>query len=350
MKTVNLGDHSMPRIPRANALAPLGQELSADVRAKAPLLGEYGWVWIGLAVLMCISAIVAPGSVTQGSLLAMLPFAGILAIVATGQTLVIQQRGLDMSAVGMVSLAGVLMAYFGTRQESIVGAVVLTLLAGAAAGILNGVLVSRISITPLVATLAVNALLVGGVRSLTGNVPISVPKVMEQIAHARVLGVPANMLIAVLFVVAAWALTQRTTLGRRFVAVGVSPRAALAAGIPVVRYQIGAYVASGLCFSAAGMLLAGLIGSASPVAGNDYLLPAIAAVVVGGTKFTGGKGSVVASAVAAVFMAQLGQMVLALGAGPAVQLLVQALAILLAIAVRYVPDAWRSMRRSKRTS
>ena len=86
------------------------------------------------------------------------------------------------------------------------------------------------------------------------------------------------------------------------------------------------------------------------MAGNDYLLPAIAAVVVGGTKFTGGKGSVVASAVAALFMAQLGQMVLALGAGPAVQLLVQALAILLAIAVRYVPDAWRSMRRSKRTS
>jgi ribose transport system permease protein len=343
MKTFNLAGLFMPRIPRANALSPI-------VRAKRPLLGEYGWVWIGLAVLMGISAIVAPGTVTQGSLLAMLPFAGILAIVATGQTLVIQQRGLDMSAVGMVSLAGVLMAYFGTRQESIVAAVVLTLLAGAAAGILNGVLVSRISITPLVATLAVNALLVGGVRSLTGNVPIAVPKVMEQIAHARVLSVPANMLIAVLFVVAAWALTQCTTIGRRFVAVGVSPRAALAAGIPVVRYQIGAYVASGLCFSAAGMLLAGLIGSASPVAGNDYLLPAIAAVVVGGTKFTGGKGSVVASAVAALFMAQLGQMVLALGAGPAVQLLVQAIAILLALAVRYVPDAWRSMRRSKRTS
>jgi ribose transport system permease protein len=350
MKTINLGATSMPRIPRAGALGATAQAPSASTRAATPLFGEFSWVWLGLGLLMLISAIVAPGTIAQGSLLSMLPFAGILAIVAVGQTLVIQQRGLDMSAIGMVSLAGVLMAYFGSRQGSIAGAVGLTFMAGAAVGALNGVLVSRISITPLVATLAVNALLVGGVRSLTGNVPITVPKVMEEIAHARYLGVPANVLFAVVFVFVAWLLTQRTTLGRRFIAVGVSPRAALAAGVPVVRYQIGAYVASGVCFSAAGMLLAGLIGNASPIAGNDYLLPAIAAVVVGGTKFTGGKGSVVASAAAALFMAQLGQMVLALGAGPAVQLMVQACAILLAIAVRHAPEALRSARKSKAAS
>jgi ribose transport system permease protein len=306
-------------------------------------LSDFSWVWIGLIVLLLVSAVVAPGTVTKGSLLSMLPFAGILAIVATGQTLVIQQRGLDMSATGMVSLAGVLMAYLGTGHDSIGAAVVLTFVAGAAVGVLNGVLVSRVSITPLVATLAVNALLVGLVRTLTGNVPISVPKVMEAVAHASVLGVPSNMLFAVLFVFVAWFLTQRTTLGRRFIAVGVNPAAAYAAGVPVMRYQVGAYAASAICFSAAGMLLAGLIGSASPVAGNDYLMPAIAAVVVGGTKFTGGRGSVVASAAAALFMAQLGQMVLALGAGPAVQLLVQACAIVLAIAVRHLPAALRRL-------
>jgi ribose transport system permease protein len=302
-------------------------------------LDEFSWVWPGLVLLLLVSAVVAPGTVTKGSLLSMLPFAGILAIVATGQTLVIQQRGLDMSATGMVSLAGVLMAHLGAGHDSIGGAVVLTFATGAAVGALNGLLVSQVSITPLVATLAVNALLVGGVRSLTGNVPISVPKVMEDVAHARLSGVPSNVLFAVIFVLIAWFLTQRTTLGRRFIAVGVNPRAAYATGVPVMRYQVGAYIASSLCFSAAGMLLAGLIGSASPVAGNDYLMPAIAAVVVGGTKFTGGNGSVVASAIAALFMAQLGQMVLALGAGPAMQLLVQACAIVLAIAVRHLPAA-----------
>jgi ribose transport system permease protein len=84
------------------------------------------------------------------------------------------------------------------------------------------------------------------------------------------------------------------------------------------------------------MLYAGFIGSASHIAGNDYLLPGIAAVVVGGTPFSGGRGSVVASGVAALFMTQLGQMVLALGAGAAEQLLVQATAIVIAVALRNV--------------
>jgi ribose transport system permease protein len=284
---------------------------------------------------------------TRGSILAMLPFAGILAIVATGQTLVIQQRGLDMSAIGMVSLAGVVMARTGSGLDSIGLAVIFTLCVGAIVGIVNGALVSRFAITPLVATLAVNALLIGGVRSLTGNVPVNVPVIMQTISHAQFAGLPANVLIAFAFVVTTWFFTRKTAIGRRFVAVGVNPRAAEAAGVRVLQYRIGAYVASAVCFSAAGMLLAGFIGSASQTSGNDYLLPAIAAVVVGGTPFTGGKGSVVASAVAALFMAQLGQLVLALGAGPAVQLLVQAGAILLATTVRHLPTVARSFRKRK---
>ncbi|WP_231616448.1 MULTISPECIES: ABC transporter permease [Burkholderia] len=310
-------------------------------------MGEFSWIWIGLVLLFAISAMVAPGTMTRGSILAMLPFAGILAIVATGQTLVIQQRGLDMSAIGMVSLAGVLMARTGFAFDSIILAAIFTVCVGVVVGMLNGALVSRLAITPLVATLAVNALLIGAVRSLTGNVPVNVPPVMQTISHAQFLGMPANVLFAVVFVATAWVITRKTAIGRRFVAVGVNPRAADAAGVRVLKYQIGAYVASAVCFSAAGMLLAGFIGSASQSSGNDYLMPAIAAVVVGGTPFTGGRGSVIASAVAALFMAQLGQMVLALGAGTSVQLLVQACAILLATTVRYLPTALLTFRTIK---
>jgi ribose transport system permease protein len=74
-------------------------------RFGIPSPGEFGWIWIGLALLLAVSLGIAPGTMTPGSILAMLPFAGILAIVATGQTLIIQQRGLDMSAIGMISLA-----------------------------------------------------------------------------------------------------------------------------------------------------------------------------------------------------------------------------------------------------
>ncbi|QGZ57528.1 ABC transporter permease [Paraburkholderia acidiphila] len=336
---------------RAEIMSEFLEPSSTKSKAKSawfPAIDEFSWIWVGLILLFACSSIVAPGTVSRGSILAMLPFAGILAIVATGQTLVIQQRGLDMSAIGMVSLAGIVMARTGFAFDSIVLAVVITVCVGGIVGVVNGALVSRVAITPLVATLAVNALLIGFARSLTGNVPVDVPSVMQTISHAQFLGLPANVWFALVFVASAWLITRKTAVGRRFIAVGVNPRAAEAAGVNVLKYRIGAYFASAVCFSAAGMLLAGFIGSASQTSGNDYLLPAIAAVVVGGTPFTGGRGSVIASAVAALFMAQLGQLVLALGAGAAVQLLVQACAILLATTVRHVPALLRTVRQKRR--
>ncbi|MBR0896696.1 ABC transporter permease [Bradyrhizobium tropiciagri] len=300
-------------------------------------IGEFSWVWLATIGLFAASALLAPGSVTIGSLASMLPFAGILAIVAVGQTLVIQQRGLDMSSAGMVSLAGTIAASVGVLTNSIIIAVVAALIAAVVLGIVNGILTSKIGISPLVATLATNAVLIGGVRSTTGNAPISVPESLQAIAHARVAGVPSNILLAVMVVAIAWIVMHKTTIGRRFVAVGINPSAAASAGISLLTYQIGTYVAAALCFAVGGLLLAGFIGSASHTAGNDYLMPAIAAVVVGGTPFTGGRGSVIASAVAALFMTQLSQLVLALGASSAVQLLVQATAILMATALRNLP-------------
>jgi ribose transport system permease protein len=164
---------------------------------------------------------------------------------------------------------------------------------------------------------------------------------IQAFSHASLFGLPFTVWLAAIFIVVLSIITKRTVMGRRFVAVGVNPRTAVAAGIVAVRYQIGAYVISAVCFAVAGILLAGYIGTASHTAGNDYLMPAIAAVVVGGTPFTGGRGSVIASGVAALFMAQLSQMVLALGAGSAMQLLVQALALLIATAIRLLPGLMR---------
>lgn len=317
-------------------------------RFQLPAVGEFSWIWLGTVLLFVFSAIVAPGTVTRGSLLAMLPFAGILAIVATGQTVVIQQRGLDMSSAGMLSLGGVIIAELGGAGSSVTLAFVVAVVSGAVVGAINGSLVSRLNLTPLVATLAVSALLLGAVRAITGNAPIAMPPAIQEISHAKIAGLPCSVILAAAFVLVFWAITRRTAIGRRFVAVGVNPRTAEAAGVRVLVYQVGAYVASGVCFAVAGILLAGFTGNASPTAGGDYLLPGIAAVVVGGTPFTGGRGSVIASAIAALFMAQLGQLVLTLGAGSAVQLLVQAGAILVATTVRYLPSALTVLRSAAR--
>ncbi len=220
---------------------------------------------------------------------------------------------------------------------SSLAAVPLTLAIALAIGIVNGLLVAKVNITPIVTTLATNAILMGAVRAVSGGTPMTAPAELAEFSHSKFLGVPMTLVLALLFIIVISIVTKRTIPGRRFVAVGANPAAATAAGIPILRYQVATYAIAALCFAVAGMLFTGFIGSASQTAGIDYLLPAIAAVVVGGTPFTGGRGSVIASGVAALFMTQLGQMVLALGAGTSVQLLVQSLAIIIAVAVRHLP-------------
>lgn len=324
----------------------IGRPMAGSARPGQgrPRIGEYGWIWIATIALFAASAVIAPGSVSRSALLAMLPFAGILAIVAVGQTLVIQQRGLDMSAVGAIALSGILVSTWGFEGRSLLIAVPATLLVGMAVGAANGLLVTRINITPIVATLATNALLIGLVRQISKGAPLTAPTHLRTFSTERLFGLPYSLLLAVLFIVVIAIITANTVVGRRFVAVGVNPRASQAAGIVAERYQVGAYAAAGLCFAVAGMLLAGFIGNASHLAGVDYLLPGVAAVVVGGTPFTGGRGSVVASGVAALFITQLGQLVLSLGASPATQLLAQALAIVLATGVRNLPQ-WLQQRK-----
>ena len=211
--------------------------------------------------------------------------------------------------------------------------------------IVNGLLVAKVNITPIVVTLATNAILMGAVRAVSGGSPMTAPAELAEFSHSKLFGVPMTLVLALLFILVISVVTKRSIAGRRFVAVGQNPAAATAAGIPILRYQVATYAVAALCFAVAGMLFTGFIGSASQTAGIDYLLPAIAAVVVGGTPFSGGRGSVIASGAAALFMALLGQMVLALGAETSVQLLVQAGAIIVAVSVRHLPDLLRWIAR-----
>lgn len=322
---------------------PKAEEIADPARSPRPPfgIGEFGWIWLATVAIFVVSATVAPGSIRSTALLTMLPFAGMLAIVAVGQTLIIQQRGLDMSAPGMITLAGMLIATWGYSGNSLFAAIPAVLVTAAAIGCANGYLVTRLNIAPIVATMATNALLIGAVRAISGGTPLSSPPKLTAFAQDRLFGLPYSLLLAVIFIAVIAVVTRKTAIGRRFVAAGVNPLATLAAGINVLRYQIGAYAIASLCFAVAGLLYTGFIANASHSAGDDYLLPGIAAVVVGGTPLTGGRGSVVASGIAALFITQLGQLVLALGADTSTQLLVQALAIVIATTIRRLPELFR---------
>lgn len=304
---------------------------------KKIITSEFSWIWAGTIILVLVSGVVTPGIIRLASIASMLPFAAILAITAVGQTIVVQQRGLDMSLPGIVTISGLLLALFSSLLGSVLLAVLATLVVAGCIGTINGILISRLNITPIVATLATNAVLLGAIQTISGGSPMSVPTWLATFSHFSFFSIPSTVILAFTFVVLVSIITKRTLGGRRFVAVGANAHAAAAAGIPVLAYQIGTYTVAAICYCVAGILFAGFIGSASQTAGNDYLLPSIAAVVVGGTPFSGGRGSVVATGVAAIFLTLLGQMVLALGAPSAIQLLVQATAIIVAVSIRHLP-------------
>jgi ribose transport system permease protein len=304
---------------------------------------------VATALLFAVSPLIASNSLTGGALLSMLPFAALLAIASIGQTLVIQQRGLDLTVPGMILLTTVIITLHAGTQHGVGAdgrlpvAILLVVLACVASGVLSGLAITVFGITPLVATLGVNALLVGAVYQLTnGQGTATGPPGLASFAGHKTLGIPNTALVAAIAVIVVAVLLRTTVPGRRFVAVGASTAAARAAGIRVNSYVIATYVLASLSYGAAGILLTGYFPTPGLNAGSTYLLPTIAAVVLGGTSLAGGTGSVVATAVGAVFLTQLDQVVIANGAAESIEFIIQGSIIALGMLLRNVP--WRRLR------
>ena len=214
---------------------------------------------------------------------------------------------------------------------------------------LNGALISAIGVTPIVATLGMNALLYGAVIEISGGNPPPTTQTLASFAGGKVAGIPNAFLIAIVMIAFLAVLIKRTVWGRRFEAVGAGLLGARAAGLQARRYQFLAYVGAAAGYCMAGVLLAGIVSSPGAFQGDSYLLPTVTAVVLGGTSLLGGRGSVVATGIAALFISQLDQFVLVTGASQAVQSLVDAGALAVGLAIYSVP--WRRwLRRYGRSS
>jgi ribose transport system permease protein len=304
---------------------------------------RYSAIWVATGLLFAFSPLLASNSLTKAALLSMLPFAALLAIASVGQTLVIQQRGLDLTVPGMILLTTVILTQHAAGHGSrLPVAILLVVVACVASGLFSGIAITQFGITPLVATLGVNALLIGTVYQLTsGQATATSPAGLVNFASHKTLGIPNTAVIAVIAVVIAAILLRTTVLGRRFVAVGASPAAARAAGIRVNVYLVTTYVLASLAYGLTGILFAGYFSTPGLSAGSDYLLPTIAAVVLGGTSLAGGTGSVIATAVGAVFLTQLQQILTANGAALSVEYIIQGSIIAAGMLLRNVP--WRRL-------
>jgi len=302
-------------------------------------------VLIATVGLFAISWIFASSSVTRGTLLTMLPFAAALAVASLGQTLVVMQGGIDLSVAGGLSLYVVILTkYPAGNNDRFWAALVIAVLAAIAAGSLNGLLIGRMRLNPIVATLGTNALLFGVILWYTAGIPTTTTARLHSLGDAVWWHIPAPVYFAVAATAVVTAVVKLTPAGRRFEGVGANETAAFTAGIRVQRFRASAYVWAQLLYCLAAVLHASIVNQPTAYEGNTgggagYLLPTVAAVVLGGTSLLGGRGNLVATAVAALFLSQLDQFVLALGVSYATRTLVQAGA--LAVGVALYSINWR---------
>ena len=298
-------------------------------------------VLTGTIILYIASAFFAPTSVSKVAQMGMLPFAACLAIVGLGQTLVIQQGGIDLSVAGAVSLTVVIVTWGPDRNDDrLLPAVAAAFGAAIITGLINGFLVTKTKLNSIVATLGVNALLYGVMMGLSGGSPRRTTDRLSHFANDKVFGLPRSIYFGIFFTILVTIILKRTVVGRRFEAVGANPRAAYATGLKVGRYQIGAYVAAQILYCSAGVILGGVISQPTAYQGDDYVLPSVAIVVLGGTSLLGGRGFPAASALAALFLKQLDMFVLSLGVPYGVRTIVISFSLMLGIALYAVN--WKS--------
>jgi ribose transport system permease protein len=305
-----------------------------------------GLATVVVATLLLVGAsyAFASSSLSRGVLLTMLPFASALAIAGLGQTLVVMQGGIDLSVAGGLSLYVVILTRYPAGDNSrLLPAIGIAFLAAIVAGSVNGFLIGRMRLNPIVATLGTNALLYGAVLWYTSGIPTTTTARLARLGGGLWLGIPRPVYVAVVATALVTAVVKLTPAGRRFEGVGANGTAALTAGIRIQRHRAGAYVWAQILYCLAAVLHAGIVNQPTAYEGNNYLLPSVAAVVLGGTSLLGGRGNLVATAIAALFLSQLDQFVLALGVTYATRQLVQAGALAVGVAL-YTID-WAALGR-----
>lgn len=271
------------------------------------LIRRGGAVWVAVLGLYVVSGLISPAMFHPGQVLNILQVASFLGVIATGQTLALLTGGIDLSQAGVVTLVNIAAAEaMDGAAARVPQAVLICLLLALVVGVANGLLVTRLRVTPLIATLGMNAILFGAALVYTGGAPHgAIATGFQRIGSGSVLGLPAATLVwLALAAVVAW-ISRATVFGRALYAAGANPRAAHLMGVRVERTITLAYVGSALLACAGGLLLTAYIGAPSLGIGTQFMLTSIAAVVIGGTALTGGIGSVAGTIGGTLFITEL---------------------------------------------
>lgn len=290
-------------------------------------------IWLVVAALMVLARLISASFWDPTHLLNVLRQASGLGILTLGQTLVILTGGIDLSNGMVVTLVDVLAAGILKGKDTLlVPVLLLTIGLGTMIGLINGLLITKVKIPPLVCTLCMFGILKGIAYIYTGGAPKGdVPPSLKFIGEGFVGPVPTQVFFLLGFFILIYLIIHKTPYGRKIYAVGGNIRAAHHSGINTDRIIISVYMISSILAALTGLILAGYIGTGSLKIGDGLNFNSVAAAVVGGTIFSGGIGSVFGGMGGALFLAILISMLRFLGLPYENQLMVQG--VILAIAI-----------------
>ena len=300
---------------------------------------------IALIVLCIVLSVMSDKFFTTENGLNVLRQIAVNICIATGMTLIVLTGGIDLSVGSILALCGAVAAGLlksGIEIPSgdlfigftVTGALLAGMLLGSLLGWWNGFAITKFNVPPFVATLAMLTIARGFTMLYTKGHPISnLGKPFAFIGSGSLLGVPTPVWIAILVVLFAVFLTQKTRLGRYIYAIGGNEQAAKLSGINISKIKIMVYSMAGALAALGGIIVTARLDSAQPNAGISYELDAIAAVVIGGTSLSGGKGSIWGTVMGAIIIGVLNNGLVLLNVSPFWQQVVKGTVILLAVII-----------------
>lgn len=283
------------------------RRLSPRAKALLGFFARYATI-LGLVAMIAAFAALSPRAFpTVNNFTNVLNQASLAMIIAAGLTLAVVVGELDLSIGFAASLHGILVTgLIVSNRLPIPVAILVVLAAGALIGFVNGLIVTKIRVNSVIATLGIGTILTGLAFAYSAGVPIvaGVPESFLQLSLGRwLLGIPNNIIVMALVVGSLWVLVERTALGQEIQAVGGNPAAARLAGINVDRTKILGFVISGTCAALTGILLASRLGSGTASAADSYLLTAFAAVFLGSATLRDGEFHVLGTLIGALIIA-----------------------------------------------
>ena len=307
------------------------------------ILGEYG-AFIALALLVIVLSVIEPNFRTASNLMGLLRQASFNGLIAFGMTLVILSDGIDLSVGSVFALSAIICAELLMSGMNAVLAVIIALVVGTLLGAISGVMVTKGRLQPFIATLITMTAYRGVAKIITGGKPISqlanntqsgdfffkaMGKGNVLLFETVKIPIPAIVLVVAFLIV--YFMLNKTTFGRRIYATGSNAKCANLVGVNTAKIKIACYSLSGFLSALAGLLMISRLDSAQPTLGSGYELDAIAAVALGGTSMSGGRGKITGTIAGVLIIAVLNNGLNIMDVSSYYQEVIKALVILVAV-------------------